>query len=321
MAYKLQKECQEVEHVIYEKNADIGGTWLENRYPGAACGEFGISNAGIEKTALIALIQDVPSHAYTFAFALNPNWPRWYSYAPDIHAYLSKVVEVFDLRKYMTFHTEVVRAEWNDEKGKWKITLKQSIPGSSEPPREFEDECDVMFYATGILNNFKWPNLPGLDKFKGKIMHTARWPEDYQKEQWNGERVAVIGSGSSSIQTVPTMQPHVGHMDLFIRTGTWFIQVANNFGHNKEYSEEEKEQFRRDLKKCLDHSKEIEQNVNGLFSAFFSGSEAQQMAQKYFRARMAEIIKDERLLKGFTPTWEIGCESPRVSESIWWWWY
>lgn len=122
----------------------------------------------------------------------------------------------------VTFHTEVLRAEWQSDKGKWKVFLRQTVPGPLEPAREFQDECDVLFYATGILNHFKWPKLPGISKFKGRIMHTALWPAAYQKKQWKGERVAVIGSGSSSIQTVPTMQPHVGHMDLLIRRGRGF---------------------------------------------------------------------------------------------------
>ena len=88
MAYQIQKYCQNVEHVIYEKNADIGGTWLENRYPGCAC--------------------EIPSHAYTYDFALNPDWLRFFSYAPDTHVYLSKVVDTFELRKYMAFSTEAV---------------------------------------------------------------------------------------------------------------------------------------------------------------------------------------------------------------------
>lgn len=238
-------------------------------------------------------------------FALNPDWPRFFSYAPDIHKYLSKICDVFDLRKYMTFKTEVLRAEWQDDKGKWKLNLRQT--SSSGEATDFEDECDLFLYATGILNNFQWPSIPGLNKFKGRVVHTARWPEDYQKEQWQKDRVAVIGSGASSIQTVPTMQPHVKHMDIFVRTGVWFVQIANNFGQNKEYSEEERNTFRNDPRKLLAHAKDIEGQVNGLWGMFYSGSEAQKGAQDLFRARMKELIKDERLLEGFTPKFEIGC--------------
>ncbi|KAF2641018.1 FAD/NAD(P)-binding domain-containing protein [Massarina eburnea CBS 473.64] len=284
-AYQIQKHCENIEFVIYEKNPDIGGTWLENRYPGCAC--------------------DVPSHAYTMNFALNPDWPRFFSYAPDIHAYLSKVCEVFGLRKYMTFNTEAVRAEWQDGCGKWKVTLRQTSPGGQT--REFEEECDLLLYATGILNNYKWPKIPGIDKFKGKIVHTALWPEDYQKEQWKGDRVAVIGSGASSIQTVPNMQPHVKHLDVFVRTGVWFVQIANNYGQNKVYSAKERDNFRNNPKELVAHAKDIEGQVNGLWSVFYTGSAEQKEAKDMFYARMKEFIKDERLLEGFTPKFDIGC--------------
>jgi cation diffusion facilitator CzcD-associated flavoprotein CzcO len=288
MAYQIQKQCQKVEHVIYERNADLGGTWLENRYPGCAC--------------------DIPSHAYTYPFALNPNWPRFFSYAPDIHAYLHRVAEVFGLRKYITFRTEVTRAEWQDEKGKWIVSLKQT-GADGEVVKQWDEECDVFFYATGILNDFKWPDIPGLNSFKGRVIHTARWDEKYQKEEWAKDRVAVIGSGASSIQTVPTMQPHVKHMDVFVRTGVWFVQIANNFGQNKEYDAEEQEAFRRDPEVMVKHAKNIEDQVNGMWSLFYADSEAQKGAQELFRKRMREFIKDERLLEGFTPKFAVGCKS------------
>ena len=256
------------------------------RYPGCGC--------------------DIPSHAYTLNFALNPDWPRFFSYAPDIHAYLRKVVEVFDLRKYMKFSTEVVKSEWQNNTGKWKVTLRQKN-GAGET-EESEEECDLLLYATGILNNFQWPKVPGIEKFKGRIEHTAKWSEEYQEEKWAKDRVAVIGSGASSIQTVPKMQPHVMHMDIFVRTGVWFIQIANNFGQNKEYSQEEIEKFRSDPREMVAHAKDIEGQINGLWDTFYTGSEAQKGAQELFRERMKELIKDERLFKGFNPKFELGCK-------------
>jgi len=140
-----------------------------------------------------------------------------------------------------------------------------------------------------------------------QIVHTARWPKDYQAEEWKTDRVAVIGSGASSIQTVPTMQPHVKHMDVFVRTGVWFVQIANNYGANHEYTAEQKEEFRRDPAKLVEHAKSIEDQVNGLWGSFYKNSAAQAEGQKELKARMAEFIKDERLLKGFTPKFGIGC--------------
>ncbi|KAK5112948.1 hypothetical protein LTR62_003770 [Meristemomyces frigidus] len=286
LAYRLQKDTPNVEHVIYEKNSDIGGTWLENRYPGCAC--------------------DIPSHAYTYQFALNPDWPRFFSYSPDIWKYLDKVCNTFDLRKYMTFNTEVTGAYWDDGKGEWKVELRETRNG--EVVREFRETCHLLLHGTGILNNFKWPDIPGLkDKFKGRVVHTARWPKDYPTEKWADDRVAVIGSGASSIQTVPTMQPHAKHLDIFVRTAVWFVQIANNYGQNKEYDEGERDNFRHNPKALVDHAKDIEDQVNGLWGAFYSDTEAQKQGQELFRNRMAEHIKDERLLKGFTPTFGIGC--------------
>jgi cation diffusion facilitator CzcD-associated flavoprotein CzcO len=79
----------------------------------------------------------------------------------------------------MTFNTEVVRAEWQEEAGKWKVTLRQETGSGGE--KTFDEECDLLLYATGILNNYKWPKIDGINSFKGRIVHTATWPEDYQK--------------------------------------------------------------------------------------------------------------------------------------------
>jgi cation diffusion facilitator CzcD-associated flavoprotein CzcO len=206
----------------------------------------------------------------------------------------------------MTFDTEVKGCYWNEEKGQWTVKLKQQKEG--EQPREFEETCDLLLNGTGILNNFKWPDIPGLkEKFKGRVVHTARWPKDYQKEQWAKDRVAVIGSGASSIQTVPTMQPHAKHLDVFVRTAVWFVQIANNFGQNKEYDDKERSDFRKDPGALVAHAKDIEDQINGLWGTFYKGSEAQKMGQEMFRNRMAEFIKDKRLLDGFTPTFGVGC--------------
>lgn len=139
-----------------------------------------------------------------------------------------------------------------------------------------------------------------------QVIHTADWDRDYQQEQWRGQKVAVIGSGASSVQTVPTMQPHVEHMDIFVRTGVWFAQIANNYGQNHEYSPEDKQKFRDPAEQAA-HAKNIEDQINGLADVFYSSSETQQAAQDFCRNWMADHIKDERLLQGFTPKFEVGC--------------
>lgn len=240
------------------------------------------------------------------SFALNPEWPRYFSYAPDIWKYLDKVCSVFDLRKYMTFKTEVVEARWLDEAGRWRVRLRQT-DGAGGVVREFEEECDVLLYATGLLNSPQLPDLPGLDSFKGRVVHTARWPEGYGEEQWREDRVAVVGSGASSIQTVPHMQPFAKHLDVFVRTGVWFVVLTQNTGQNHEYSGDDVEEFRRDAAKLVQHAKSIEDQVNGTFNLMFHASAPQLEAQKLYKARMAEWLKDPRLVDGFTPKFEVGC--------------
>lgn len=95
-------------------------------------------------------------------------------------------------------------------------------------------------------------------------------------------------------------------MDVFVRTPVWFVQIANNFGANHSYTDSQKSEY-RDPHAIVEHAKSIEDQVNGLWGSFFKGAEAQAEGQKALKARMAEFIKDERLLKGFTPSWGIGC--------------
>ena len=116
----------------------------------------------------------------------------------------------------MRFNVQVTGAAWDEQSAQWKIKGRRTLQdGATE---ELEDECDVFLYCTGLLNNWQWPNLDGLRDFKGRLVHSARWPEDFEASQWKGQRVAVIGSGASSIQIVPTMQPHVAGLDVFVRT-------------------------------------------------------------------------------------------------------
>lgn len=98
----------------------------------------------------------------------SPDWPRFSSRSADIFKYLEKVVEVFDLRKYMTFNTEIIGCYWNEDDGQWTVKIRQTQEGSE--PREFEDKCDLLLHATGLLNNYKWPDIKGLEKFKGKVV-------------------------------------------------------------------------------------------------------------------------------------------------------
>ncbi len=95
----------------------------------------------------------------------------------------------------MTFSTKVIGCYWQQETGEWLVKLEQTNPDGSK--RQYEDRCHMLIQGTGVLNTPQWPNIKGIEKFKGRLIHTAMWPQDYQSEEWKKDRVAVIGSGVS----------------------------------------------------------------------------------------------------------------------------
>ena len=145
----------------------------------------------------------------------------------------------------MQFRSEIRSAIWDDGQGKWLVKIRQ-LDASGSTVSEFEDTCDIFLQSSGVLSHPKLPRIGGLDRFKGKvgrshrrpdicgdaivklfqIVHTGDWDENYTKEQWKTETVAVLGSGASSIQTVPNMQPHVKKMHVFVRTPIWFTSMG-----------------------------------------------------------------------------------------------
>lgn len=115
--------------------------------------------------------------------------------------------------KYLKTRHEVVAANWSDEEGKWTVKVKDLAT-----ERVFSDTCDFLVVSTGILNSWKWPDIPGLHNFKGKLMHTADYDTSYDIQ---GKEVAVIGGGSSAIQVVPNIQPKVKRLDHYMRSKMW----------------------------------------------------------------------------------------------------
>jgi cation diffusion facilitator CzcD-associated flavoprotein CzcO len=205
----------------------------------------------------------------------------------------------------MEFNTEVIRASWSDSTSTWTLQMRRT--DASGIVTEFTDECDILLHATGVLNNYKWPTIPGIEKFKGKIIHTARWPEEYQSEEWAKETVAVIGSGASSIQTVAVMQPHVKHMEIFIRTPVWFVDIAGNNGLNSPYTPEQIAEFRNNPDALVKHAKWLEDQVNSNWGLFLKDSKQQEMVKQYLINRTSDIIKKKEILENIIPKWGVGC--------------
>jgi cation diffusion facilitator CzcD-associated flavoprotein CzcO len=179
----------ETDFVLLERAGDVGGTWRDNAYPGAAC--------------------DVQSNLYSFSFAPNPDWPRTFSEQPEIQAYLQAVADRFGVREHCVFGAEVTAARWDDGARRWLVTTTAG-----------DYRARVLVSAAGALADPKLPDIPGLDSFAGPVVHSARWDAGHDL---TGERVAVVGTGASAIQIVPAIQPRVESLAVYQRTAPWIV--------------------------------------------------------------------------------------------------
>lgn len=175
---------------IYEKEDELGGTWRDNTYPGCGC--------------------DIPSHLYSYSFELNPDWSRTYSRQSEILKYLRDVAEKYDLYEKIQFDTEITGMNFEESDARWSL--------ESEDGRTFE--ADSVVLGVGPLSRPMVPDFDGLENFQGRAFHSARWPDDYDLE---GKRVAVVGTGASSIQIVPGIAEEVEELKVFQRTAPWVL--------------------------------------------------------------------------------------------------
>ena len=227
---------------------------------------------------------------------------------------MNRVVDNFGLRKYIKTNHQVAGCYWDATRSKWKVKIERveaKTDWSSTAPLKvidsFEDECDFLQHATGILNRWDYPKIAGIETFKGPVVHTAGWPDNFGEDQWKGKKIAVIGSGASSIQTVPTMQPHVSHLDVFVRTPVWLVEIVTNFGNNHEYSDKDKQDFRDHPEKLVAHIKHLESLFNAKWDHNIMGSPEQVAIKAITEQRMGKMIKDHELLKRLTPTFPVNC--------------
>ena len=192
MAIRLRRMGIE-SFTIYEAGNTPGGTWRDNTYPGAAC--------------------DIPSHLYSFSFEPNPAWSRTYGTQAEILAYLLHCVRKYGIEPFVRCRASVAAAKFDETRGVW--TLDVDLDGTRQTV-----EADLLIAASGPLSRPAMPDIEGLDRFAGKLFHSARWNHDYALE---GRRVGVIGTGASAIQFVPRIQPRVAQLTVFQRSAPWVM--------------------------------------------------------------------------------------------------
>ncbi|GIZ43150.1 hypothetical protein CKM354_000638800 [Cercospora kikuchii] len=291
MAHKFQHRFPEmrdiVEHKIFEAHHEVGGTWLVNNYPGVQC--------------------DVPAHIYAFPFDPNPEWTRFYASGAEILEYFKRTVRKWNLDRDLELCTKVAGAKWHADEGMWCVEVE-----NTKTLARREEWCHVLISGQGVLVHENWPKIPGFDKFKGHITHSARWDHSFD---YSNKRIAVIGNGSSGIQIVPQMAKLPGTtVKNFIRSGAWVYYRAPPSQHmgrsvedpNPAYTDEEKESF-RDPEKHQTYRKGIVSRTNKSFYIFQRG-ENNQKGMEAAAAQMSQKLgHDKRLCEMLLPKWELGC--------------
>ncbi|HEY4332942.1 MAG TPA: NAD(P)/FAD-dependent oxidoreductase [Ilumatobacteraceae bacterium] len=187
---------------IVEKGAGPGGTWWDNRYPGARV--------------------DIGSHFYCYSFSPAHEWSEYYCQQPELRDYFQGVVDKYALGPHIRFRTEVTAATWDESTSQWALAIRTADGG--------EDTIQARFVisAVGALNLPKLPDIPGMDDFAGPSFHSARWPADLDVR---GKRFAQIGAGASGFQLAPTIADEVEHLTVFQRTAQWMFPNPNYHRH------------------------------------------------------------------------------------------
>jgi 4-hydroxyacetophenone monooxygenase len=194
-----------IRYTIIERNSDVGGVWLENDYPGAGV--------------------DTPSHLYAFSFAPNREWSRYYAKQPEIIAYLRRCAKDLRLRDDIRFNTEVLATRFDETTCTWDVSIAptgEHSPRPEQPPTSLR--ANVVIGCVGQLNRPSIPAIPGLATFDGPSFHSSRWDHDVTVA---GKRVAVIGTGASSMQIVPAIAGVAREVQVFQRSPQWAVPNAN----------------------------------------------------------------------------------------------
>jgi cyclohexanone monooxygenase len=178
------------DHILIEEGHDVGGTWYWNRYPGVAV--------------------DIPSFSYQFSFEKSTRWSRVYAPGGELFAYARRCADKYGVRERVRFDTRVVGAEFDDDGHVWRLRTSTGE----------EVRARFVIGATGVLTQPKPPSIPGLEKFGGTAIHTARWDPELDLR---GKRVAVVGTGASAVQVIPEIAPIAQHLTVFQRTPIWCL--------------------------------------------------------------------------------------------------
>jgi cation diffusion facilitator CzcD-associated flavoprotein CzcO len=265
---------------IFERAGEIGGTWRDNTYPGAAC--------------------DVPSHVYSFSFEPSPDWSRVFAESGEIQGYLLRCVEKWRLRPHLRLGTEVVEARFDEARGTWTLVTS----------RDEAFEARAVVAGVGGLVDPRWPDLKGLQSFGGELMHTARWDHGYDLA---GKRVAVVGTGASAVQVVPSIAPQVARLEVFQRTPAWVVPKRDRL-----YSARARAFYRRHPL-ALRASRLAKYWLSEAFGpmVFLDAPRLKAFPEKQSLRHLERSVSDPALREKLRPRFQFGCKRVLISDDYW----
>ncbi len=268
-----------IDYLILEATDGVGGTWNVNRYPGVGV--------------------DVPSIAYSYSFAQNPDWSRTFAPGSELVEYANRCADDFGVRPHLRFGARVHHAGFDDRERLWRIELE----GGEELTSRY------LVGAWGGLTTPSYPDIPGLADFEGTVMHTAEWSEDHDL---TGERVAVIGTGASAVQVVPAIAPDVDRLRVFQRTATWVLprldietpgilrlafRTVPGLQRAIRFSTAAFSEFT--LARVVTHGRRMQRSIAGF--------------EKVGRWWIRHQVDDPALAEALTPRYGFGCKRPTMS--------
>lgn len=264
--------------LILEKASEVGGTWRDNSYPGAAC--------------------DVPSHLYSFSFEPKADWSSKYAPQAEILAYLKYCVSRYHLTSRIRLGREVQAAEFDASVGLWRVTTT-------------DGQCltaKALVSACGQLNRPIYPQIAGMDDFSGEAFHSAHWRHDLDLRD---QRVAVIGTGASAIQFVPQISPLARQLTLFQRSAAYVISKPDRC-----YSDRERSLLQRfpSLQRLSRRWQYLSHEVRAL--AFISFPALMKVLENSFRSHLYKGVKNPDKREQLIPDYPMGCKRMLISNDF-----
>lgn len=269
MALRLRSEG-ETDFLVLEKAGNVGGTWRDNTYPGAAC--------------------DVRSHLYWFSFTERPEWSKSYCDQPEILHNIERLVERSGLKPFIRFNTEVIDAQWDETELVWRI-------------RTTGDETILarnFVAAWGQLNRPSFAGVEGRANFKGPLFHSARWQHDVDIA---GKRIACIGNGPSAVQLIPELARKAEHLTVFQRSPNYLVPRLD-----RPYTDDEQRIFHAVPATRDANRQAIYADHESWYDAFIMGSSKAAEFTAMARAQLESQVADPVLREKLWPDYPIGCK-------------